>query len=238
MGKLRILQTNDFHGKLTSNRLPFLLKNRESADLYFDCGDCITAGNLAIPLKADPVWPMLAKANITASVPGNRESHILETVVKTKTAGATHPILCANWFQNDGTLRFQKSLIIEQNGLKIGIFGVMVAMVTDRMATRKASQFIWQNPITVAQQVAEELRPQVDLLIALTHIGYTQDQKLAEICPQIDIILGGHSHTVLKQSTKINQTVICQTGSHGRYLGLYEWDNGLTNAELIPWEEA
>lgn len=238
MGKLRILQTNDFHGKLTQNRLPFLLKKRDSADLYFDCGDCITAGNLAIPVKADPVWPLLEQANITASVPGNRESHILESVVKTKTAGVTHPVLCANWFRNDGTLRFQESLIVEKNGLRVGIFGVMVPMVTERMATRKASQFIWQNPIEIATKVAQNLRPQVDLLIALTHIGYTQDQKLAEACPEIDLILGGHSHTVLEQPTKINQTVICQTGSHGRFIGIYEWDNGLTKSELVPWEEA
>ncbi|MFM9872150.1 MAG: metallophosphoesterase [Fimbriimonadaceae bacterium] len=237
MGKLRILQTNDFHGKLTPSRLPFLLKNRETADLYFDCGDCIKAGNLAIPVKADTVWPMLAEANITASVPGNRESHILESVVKAKFAGATHPILCANWFCNDGTLRFQDHLILTQNGLKIGVFGVMVAMVTDRMATRKASQFVWANPITTAQHKAQELRPQVDLLIALTHIGYTEDQKLAEVCPEIDIILGGHSHTVLESPRKINQTVMCQTGSHGRYLGVYDWDGELTKAELIPWEE-
>jgi 5'-nucleotidase len=238
VGKLRILQTNDLHGKLTQSRLPFLLKKRKDVDLYFDCGDCIKAGNLAIPVKPDPVWPMLAQANITASVPGNRESHILESVVKTKFAGATHPILCANWFKNDGSLLFQDQIIITQNDLRIGIFGVMVPMVTERMATRKASQYIWTNPITTAQEVAKKLRDQVDLVIALTHIGYTQDQKLAEDCPEIDIILGGHSHTVLEQPTKINQTSICQTGSHGRFIGIYEWDGEITQAELIPWEEA
>jgi 5'-nucleotidase len=114
----------------------------------------------------------------------------------------------------------------------------MVPMVTARMATRKASQYIWTNPITTAQDVAKKLRDQVDLVIALTHIGYTQDQKLAEDCPEIDIILGGHSHTVLEQPTKINQTSICQTGSHGRFIGIYEWDGEITQAELIPWEEA
>ncbi len=238
MGKLRILQTNDLHGMLTPSRMPFLLKTRDTVDIYFDCGDCIKAGNLAIPVKPDTVWPMLEQAQITASVPGNRESHILESVVKIKTSGATHPILCANWFRNDGALQFQDQTIITHNGLKIGIFGVMVAMVTDKMTTRKASQFVWSNPITTAQEIAKSLRPQVDFLIALTHIGYTQDQKLAEVCPEIDLILGGHSHTVLESPTVVNQTSICQTGSHGRYLGVYEWDGQLTSAQLIPWEEA
>lgn len=237
MGNLRILQTNDLHGKLTQSRLPFLLKTRETVDLYFDCGDCIKSGNLAIPIKADPVWPMLAEAKITASVAGNRESHILESVVRTKFAGATHPILCSNWFKNDDSLLFLDHIIVTQNDIKIGIFGVMVPMVTEQMATRKASQYVWTNSITTAQQTAQTLRPQVDLVIALTHIGYSQDQKLAELCPEIDIILGGHSHTVLEQPTKINDTTICQTGSHGRYLGIYEWDGEFKKAELIPWEE-
>lgn len=181
---------------------------------------------------------MLAAAKITASVPGNRESHVLESVVKTKFAGATHPILCANWFHNDGTLKFPDHLIIDSNGMTVGIIGVMVPMVTERMVTRKASQFVWQDPIQTAQTISQNIRPKVDLLIALTHIGFAQDIKLAESCPEIDLILGAHSHTVLEQPKKINQTVICQTGSHGRYLGAYEWDGALSSATLLPWEES
>ena len=38
----------------------------------------------------------------------------------------------------------------------------------------------------------------MDCLIALTHIGFKTDQQLAAECPEIDIILGAHSHTVLE----------------------------------------
>ncbi|MBL8068704.1 MAG: metallophosphoesterase [Armatimonadetes bacterium] len=227
---LTILHTNDLHGKLTAGRLDFLKQLRPAADLFFDCGDCIKSGNLAIPLGPDPVWPMLADAGITASVPGNRESHVLESVVRVKTGGAVHPILCSNWFRNDGSPVFQGPTLLDAGGFRIGVFGVMVPMVTESMATRRASQFVWGSPIPAAVEAAKQLRPDCDLLVALTHIGYGQDQKLLAAAPQIDLVLGGHSHTVLEGPGNIRQT-----GSHGRFIGRYVWDGGLVSAELIPW---
>lgn len=236
MASIRFLHTNDLHGKLSRSRMPALLEARSGVDLYFDTGDCIAAGNLAIPLSPDPVWGLLAEANCDGSVPGNRESHILDKVVQTKFSGVSHPVLCANWIWNDGRPRWERSQIFERNGLKIGVFGVMVPMVTARMATRHASQFLWSAPIDVAKQVVENLRGEVDVLIALTHIGYSPDEKLAEACPALDIIFGGHSHTILESPVKVNNTWIAQGGSHGRYLGIYEWENGVLRGGLKPWE--
>ena len=234
---IKILHTNDFHGKLTAETLPQLVESRDNCDLYLDCGDSIKSGNLAVPLKPDPVWPLLQKANVTATVPGNRESHILSSVVQTKLSGATHPILCSNWFRRDGTLLHQNELIVEKNGMKVGIFGVMVPMVTDRMASRHTSQFLWTQPIPAAQAQIPKIRPQVDLLICLSHIGLTQDRRLAEACPEIDLILGGHSHSVLAEPVIIGNTAICQTGSHARFMGKYIWDGSLHSYDLIPWRQ-
>jgi 2',3'-cyclic-nucleotide 2'-phosphodiesterase (5'-nucleotidase family) len=105
------------------------------------------------------------------------------------------------------------------------------------MASRAVSAYIWDQPIPTAQRIVAELRPKVDLLIALTHIGYGQDQELAEACPGIDIILGGHSHTVLKEPVRVNDTEICQGGSHGRYAGVYHWENGRLSGGLVPLKD-
>lgn len=74
---LRILHTNDFHGMLNDARETRLRELRDHTDCYFDCGDAIKSGNLAIPLKKEPVWRYLDRLDCTASVPGNRESHVL-----------------------------------------------------------------------------------------------------------------------------------------------------------------
>ena len=234
---LRILHTNDFHGMLNDERQESLARLRTEADLYFDCGDAIKAGNLAIPLKPDPVWPRLAALECTASVTGNRETHPLEGPFKAKIAGAKHPILCGNLVRrSDGQAALPGTMLIDVNGLKIGVIAVMVAMVTSRMATRVASQYLWNDPLATAKELAEQVRPHVDCLIALTHIGYRKDQELATRCPEIDIILGGHSHTVLESPTLVGETAICQTGSHARFGGLYAWEPNqrMTSYRLLP----
>ncbi len=237
MPGLKILHTNDLHGRLTPSKLPALKSARSECDLYFDTGDCIKAGNLAIPLGPDPVWGYLQEAQITASVPGNRESHVLESVVDAKFRGFTHPVLCANWRSKTGVLKFSETHILECRGRTIGLFGVMVAMVTNRMSTRVGSQFLWDPPIATAVRVAEELRSQCDVVIALTHIGYTQDVKLAEATDAIDVIFGGHSHTVLETPVQIGRTWIAQGGSHARFMGRYELDSEGLRGGLDAWEE-
>lgn len=232
---LRILHTNDLHGRLTSENKAPLAEARRNTDLYFDTGDCIKTGNLGMPLGKEPVWAILSELDCTASVIGNRETHILEPPFEAKLAGAGHPVLCANMRRRDGTLPLARSLVLDLNGLKVGVFGVSVPMVTDRMASKVASAFLWDQPVDVARTLCHDLRPNVDLLIALTHIGFPKDVALAEACPEIDVIFGGHSHTVLEEPRSVGKTWICQGGSHAHYFGLYEWDSDRFSGRLDPW---
>lgn len=221
---LTILHTNDFHGTLDEKRASFINRLKlESGALYFDSGDCIKAGNLAIPLKPEPAWSFLHDAGCDASTLGNRETHVLEKGFLAKIAGAEHPLVCANIRFKSHHRPLLPAHFIEKEGFRIGIVGVMVPMVTERMASRHASAYIWEAPIPVAKQLAEVLRPQVDCLIALTHIGHRQDLELASSCPLLDLILGGHSHTVLEEPVRVGDTFICQGGSHGRFIGKYRW---------------
>lgn len=237
---LRILHTSDFHGRLSPPLVNLLGPLRDQADLFFDCGDCIKTGNLGVPLGQEPVWDRLASLRVSASVLGNRETHPLQAAFEAKIRGATGPILVGNMFCSDGSAAFRRSLILEAAGFKVGVFGVMVPMATERMKTKSAWAHRWTAPIPVACEIAEELRPQVDVVIALTHIGHRDDITLAQKSDKIDIILGGHSHTVLEAPERVNRTWICHAGSHGRFAGLYEWDGealagGL--AQLLPCRE-
>jgi 2',3'-cyclic-nucleotide 2'-phosphodiesterase (5'-nucleotidase family) len=228
-----ILHTNDLHGTLSSEKLATLRPMRDKSDFYFDTGDAIKAGNLAIPLRPEPVWGRLTDLDCDASVLGNRESHILTGAFAAKIAGAQHPLLAANMRRRDGSHPVQESLILTRNGIRFGIFGVMVPMVTERMKTAPASAFLWDAPILVAERWAETLRPEVDCVIALTHICHRADRELADR-GVVDIIFGGHSHTVLAEPEQIGRTAICQGGSHAKFYGHYQWDGRLTG-RLIPW---
>ena len=237
MASITLIHTNDLHGSLTPKKLPFLSSLRKGADLYLDSGDCIQAGNLGVPLKPDPAWPLLAEAGCDAGTIGNRESHVLRSAFQSKLKGCEHPLVCANLHEKKSDDPLPPSLTIDAGGLKVGIVGVMVPMVTERMKTQAASAYLWDQPVPVAVEHAERLRPGVDLLIALTHIGLNQDRALAEATDKFDLILGAHSHDVLDPPEVVNGTPICQGGSHAHYIGRYVLDSSarLVESELLPW---
>ncbi|MHB8637245.1 MAG: metallophosphoesterase [Fimbriimonadaceae bacterium] len=226
MASISILHTNDLHGCLDDDREAALSLLRAKADLYFDTGDAVKSGNLGVPLRPEPVWQRFARLHLDALVIGNRETHLLEAGFKAKLAGAAQPVLCANLHLKSGERPLPSHVVIDVGGLRVGAFGVSVPMVTDRMAARAASAYLWDQPIQAARNCAEMLRPTVDVLIGLTHVGHRTDVKLAQTVTGVDILLTGHSHTVLEAPLKIADTWICQGGSHGRYAGLYTWTDG------------
>ncbi|HVL39819.1 MAG TPA: hypothetical protein VM328_10565 [Fimbriimonadaceae bacterium] len=230
---LTLLHTNDFHGAL-DQQVADRLRDFKSDGLYLDSGDVIKAGNLGVPIRAEPAWGFLASAGCDASVLGNRETHVLESAFQAKIRGCRHPLLCANLRHKDGSRPLAGHLLLERGGMRVGIIAAMVPMVTEKMASRAASAYLWDPPLGVLKPMATEIRPHVELLIALTHIGFRQDQDLARLCPELDVILGGHSHTVLETPVQVGRTWICQGGSHGRYAGLYAWSDGELSGGLVP----
>ena len=66
---------------------------------------------------------------------------------------------------------------------------------------------------------ALNLRYNCDLLIAISHLGYEVDEVLAQKMAELDLIIGGHSHTKIEQPREINGVLVAQAGSYARYLG-------------------
>ncbi len=245
--RVQILHTNDFHGNLNSQKAEIIAGKRKSADFYFDCGDCVKAGNISVLKKHDPAWEFLNELKCSASVPGNREFHITEKGFHSKITGANFPVLCANlqWKnkREKRLLQFDNHAMDEDDTHPlphwvifdtVGVFGVSVPMVTARMQARHISAFVYENPVESAMRCIELLRDKVKLLICLSHIGLKQDVALAERTDGIDIILGGHSHDSLVVPLKIKNTWVCQAGSHGKVIGNLIWENGIKQYNLDP----
>jgi 5'-nucleotidase len=236
---LRILHTNDLHGALSQAKLDQFLPHRGSHDLWIDSGDAIKSGNLSIPLRPEPVWDLFRQGGLSAFCPGNRESHIWPQGVEGKFRGCQVPVLCSSWRDKSGRLLWEDGLVLTAAGLKVGIFGVMVPIVTKRMKTQAASAYLWDSPVEAASRTVALLRPQCDVLIAVTHIGLTWDRRLAEQVPGLNLILGGHSHSILKEPEYVGKTPIVQGGSHGRWWGscTLSQTGELVEHVLHPWGE-
>lgn len=212
--RIALLHTNDAHNRWNEAFIARLreLKVQHNA-LLLDSGDCIRSGNIGIPLRPESAWEWMRQAGYDAITIGNREFHITAGGFLAKTRGAPCPLLCANIRskQPDTPLPVQPVGQIEHQGVRVAVLGLTVPMITPRMKTAPLSAYLFDPPIETARQWVPRLRAEADLLIALTHIGVQQDRLLAEACPEIDVILGGHSHTPIHPPEQVNGVWINQS---------------------------
>ncbi|MGE7948422.1 bifunctional metallophosphatase/5'-nucleotidase [Lysinibacillus sp. NPDC093688] len=67
--------------------------------------------------------------------------------------------------------------------------------------------------------LAYQLRKEVDIIVCLSHLGITEDELLAEECPEIDVIFGSHTHHILPNGKLINGVLLTGGGKFGQYTG-------------------
>ena len=118
--------------------------------------------------------------------------------------------------------------VLRRAGMKIGLFGLMGRDAASDVP--QASPVVFTDPVETARRIVSLLRERekVDLVIALSHCGTwadkarSEDELLARAVPGIDIIVSGHTHTVLDPFIREGDTVIVSAGAYCRYLGRLE----------------
>lgn len=115
----------------------------------------------------------------------------------------------------------QKKLIKLENGLTVGIFGLIGEDAIAVTNSPEPMEFADQHE-TAAAMVAELKEEGADLIIALTHSGVEDDKELAREVSGIDLIVGGHCHTALVEPIIEGETAIVQTGSLLEFYGVVE----------------
>ncbi len=136
--------------------------------------------------------------------------------------------------------------IIERNGIKVGIFGVMGA---DSASKAPMSEVQFEDEITHAKRVVDILKQEgAEIILCLSHSGTwadkseSEDEILAKKVPDIDVIISGHTHSTLEQPIVAGDTIIVSGGCYGENLGRLDMskeEDGWTllNYELQPINE-
>lgn len=173
--------------------------------------DAVTIGNHDFDYGADVYARYLSDAGYPEA---NEQTAILGTNTRPP---PDHPL---------SERGIQNHILLElENGLRIGVFGVIGNDAISKTAQPGPVQF--DDPIESARKAIEELRKKgADILISVNHSGVKEDRQLARELPDIDVIVGGHSHTTLFEPVRVGKTVIVQAGSYMQYLGVLElgWD--------------
>ncbi|BCW98356.1 MAG: hypothetical protein KatS3mg024_1183 [Armatimonadota bacterium] len=223
MSAVTIFHTNDLHNRLDDRLAGKLASLRSEGEntLLLDGGDAVWAGNAYFRPGGEPVLERMSRAGYDAMVVGNREFHFTETGFLSKLSQASYAILCANVRPaREARLPCQPSVFFDRGGVRVGVVGVTVPMVTPRSRVASFSAYLFDNPVEVCSLVARQMRNACDLLIALTHIGLGQDMRLAGECPELDLIIGGHSHDALETPIIVKGVPVVQAGHHGRFFGI------------------
>ena len=236
---LVILHVNDTHGKLMPHddnniknaggiaRMATMIKKIKSDNkgrvLALHAGDDFSRGD-KLTLRYNGEVNMLAMQAIgyDAFVPGNGDFYLgVENLIK-QTKLVKFPILHANVIYKESQERlFEPYIIKEIAGVKIAIIGLGFV----RLEHPSGWNLDLKDSIATAKELLAKLRDKVDLVIALTHIGLVDDKRLAKEVPEIDIIVGGHSHDKLDEPLLIprpgdkGNVIIVQAFEHGLFLG-------------------
>lgn len=260
--RLTLLHVNDSHGHLEPHdfngasrggyaRLKTAVDEiRASGDadavLLIHAGDVFSKGD-------DLTQRTLGGANVALMnhlkfdiwTPGNGEFYDGLPNLRARIQQANFDVITSNVTLPDGSATVGKPSVVRKvAGVRVGFLG----MCTVRKRHETNKKLVVGSSLETARKLLPPLRKQADVVVAVNHIGFFGDVRLAGSVGGIDVIIGGHSHTVLPKGRRVKapdgrQTLIAQAGEFLRYLGRVDlklerkgenWRIVESKATLIP----
>ena len=225
---LVLLSTNDMHAKI--QHFPQLAAAveacRDTAQLVVlvDAGDRWT-GNAYVDMASTPGKPMISLMNrlgYDVATLGNHEFDHGQAFLGRMTDSMAFEVVSANVVSDTCTFpRLPPYTIVERDGIRIGFIGVVTNYEGPGHPAGNASSYAglrFPDPQQMAMRYAAELRPKVDVLVLVSHMGDDRDAELLEKDTQFDLVIGGHTH--VERDTLVNGTLLTQTGKDLRNVGV------------------
>jgi len=250
--KLTILHTNDMHSHIqpfTSGRNKGLggmaqraalikqIRKREEHVLLLDAGDIFQGTPYFNVYGGEIEFKLMSEMKYDAVTLGNHDFDNGLEELKKKLPHANFPFLIANYDFSDTILKntFKAYKVFRKGDLKIGVFGIGIEL--DGLVPKKLYQnTVYQDPISTANHYANFLKQKkrCDLVICLSHLGFKykgekiSDMTFAGQTRDIDLIIGGHTHTFLKNPVKQlsldkKEVLINQVGWAGINIGKIDY---------------
>ena len=241
--KLILLQTSDVHSRLEPinqegdrnydkggfvRRATFVKEFRkEHPDmLLFDCGDISQGTPYYNMFRGEVEVKLMNEMGYDAMTIGNHEFDFDLDNMALLFKMAKFPVVCSNYNLDATVLKdlVKPYVILKRFGLKIGVFG-LGAKPEGLIQANKCVGVVYEDPIEVSNKVAALLKEKgCDLVVCLSHLGIQMDRELVAKTRNIDVILGGHSHTFMKgpenyQNVDGKEVPVMHTGKSGVRVG-------------------
>jgi 5'-nucleotidase len=252
--QLAILHTNDLHGRM--EKFPVgsgkyegmggmkalgaaIKKIRDEREhvLLFDAGDFIQCSVFSEGDNGSSEIKSMCGLCYDAATLGEHDFAIGIEELALRISEANYPFVLANYDFAGSVLEgmVKPYIVLEKAGLRIGVFGLGIEL--DNISALHNSSIVYKTAIPVAISVSDKLKKeeQCDLVICLSHLGYEyvgekpSDKILAMQSENIDLIIGGHTHTFLETPENIlnkrkEKIIVNQAGWGGINLGLVDFN--------------
>lgn len=242
--KITILHTNDTHSRIEPlpetdryspdkggvlRRAKYIdeIRKEEKNVLLFDAGDFVQGTPYYNLFRGEIEVKAMNLMKYDAVTLGNHEFDYGLEGLKELIKWAEFPIISTNYdfAGTDLTEVPQQYTIIKKDGVKIGIIGLNVKP-NGLIASSNYTGMKFMDPLETGNKWATMLKNEkgCDVVVCISHLGYTSDKQLAEMSHNIDIIIGGHSHTFMQEPDIIKNAdnediLIYQTQGRGVYVG-------------------
>ncbi|QZA33284.1 5'-nucleotidase C-terminal domain-containing protein [Hydrogenibacillus sp. N12] len=241
---LHIIHTNDIHGKIQDfAKLARVIERTRAEHAYtlvIDDGDQFSGDAVTDLAKGKPMVELFNAVGLDAMAIGNHDFDYGPEIMMERRNASTYPWLAANVRVVDsGATPVAPPdpyvvIQIDEAGHKTvyrpgdaydrdkpGVLTVGLLAITQAPPATAPKNVVGLAFDDYAETIERYLwlKDQVDVFILLSHVGYPDDQSLAERFPQFDLIIGGHSHTTLNKPSVVNGVPIVQTGAHLTHIG-------------------
>jgi 2',3'-cyclic-nucleotide 2'-phosphodiesterase (5'-nucleotidase family) len=188
---------------------------------FFIAGDAISGTPYSTVFDGAATFAALNEAGVDAMTLGNHEFDYGQKNLRGLMDEAGFPIISANVYESvgDGLTDFTKDYIVLGENPSILVIGLTTPETVYSTHPKNVVGLTFDNPAEVAIDILAEQSGKYEVAIGLTHLGVAADKKMAEGVPELNIIVGGHSHTLLEQPVYVGDTTIVQAGCYGHYVG-------------------
>ena len=231
---------------------------REKAPLSFllDAGDIFT-GSLSKATQGELPFELMISMDYDVMAIGNHEFEYGWWVLREAMHRAPFPVLAANLFYEGTEIPFaQPFTILERDGFRIGVIGIFGTDAATALFPPHLAGLEVRDPVAAARKAVARLRPEVDLIILLTHEGKTApmqtddeadpsvqrdievDIRLAGAVEGVDVLIGGHADAGQEEPFVQPETgtLICQTYGQGTRLGYLKLEVDIETGKIADYD--
>lgn len=231
--RITFVHSNDLHGRILHNEQNGELglakiahianetRKQYANTFVLDMGDTFHGTNYANFSQGESAAQAMNLIGYDAMVAGNHDFNFGYKRLVELDQMTDFPILSANVvFEADGELLLYTHMVQEKLGKKIAFVGLTAIDTVVKTHPNNIEGLVFIDEVEVIKEMVAGLKNEVDHIVVLSHSGYDVDLEIAKAVTDLDLILGGHSHTTIEKPELVNGTYITQAWEHGKALGI------------------